>query len=212
MKNNLFKNSLNTILEKFGSNPGKMLIYTGVLGWFLSSAAQVVAIAVNDKISKEQKSYLIPQEIADGAVNVFSFFLITTTIKSLTSKLVSTGKIISPKVKKYLEKKGLNTKNIICDVDFNISNLKTNLKDFEKIKADYDNFKSGIDVIATTAGSILSCNIVTPILRNQFAANRQKAALAEFKKEKELQTPRGLSIEQYRNLAAIKYGKAALKI
>ena len=48
----LFENFKNTVLTKFGPNPAQMLIYTGVLGWFLSSLAQVIAIAVNDKIPK----------------------------------------------------------------------------------------------------------------------------------------------------------------
>ena len=60
-------------------------------------------------------------------------------------------------------------------VDFNISKLLTG--DLEAIKPDYNKFKGGLDVIATTAGSILSCNIVTPIIRNNIAANRQRQAL-----------------------------------
>ena len=56
----MFKAFKNHVYNVYGPNPAKMLIYTGVLGWFLSSAAQVVAIAVNDKIPKEQKAFLIP--------------------------------------------------------------------------------------------------------------------------------------------------------
>lgn len=207
MKNNLLQRTVNTVFEKFSSNPSKMLIYTGVLGWFLSSAAQVVAIAVNNNISKEQKSYLIPQEIADGAVNVFSFFLITQSIKAVTSKLVSTGKIISPKVKNYLVEKGFNTKDRIGKVGFDIAEIRNTCQDFEKILPDYNKFKSGTEVIATTLGSILSCNIVTPILRNQIAASRQKTALSEQKTNlNDYKRPQGLSIDQFRNQAYSKYG------
>ena len=188
MKSNLLQHTVNTVFEKFSSNPSKMLIYTGVLGWFLSSAAQVVAIAVNNNISKEQKSYLIPQEIADGAVNVFSFFLITQSIKSITSKLVSTGKIISPKVKKYLVDKGFNTKDKIGKIDFDIAEIRNTCQDFEEILPDYNKFKSGVEVIATTVGSIMSCNIVTPILRNEFASREQKSAnqILNTKKEEDM--------------------------
>jgi hypothetical protein len=44
-------------------------------------------------------------------------------------------------------------------------------------------FKSGIDVGFTTLGSILSCNIITPILRNKIAANRQQDAIAKMNKK-----------------------------
>lgn len=211
MNLNRVQSLVNNIFEKFSSDPGKMLIYTGVFGWFLSSAAQVVAIAVNKNIPKEQKSYLIPQEIADGAVNVFSFFLITQSIKSLTSKLVSTGKIISPKVKNFLLDKGVDLKNSVGKPDFNISKLLTG--DLEAIKPDYNKFKGGLDVIATTAGSILSCNIVTPIIRNNIAANRQRQALDTNKNQLDnYQRPKGLTMEQFINNAAIKYGSGNLKI
>lgn len=208
MKGNIFANFKNTICEKFGPNPAKMLIYTGVLGWFLSSAAQVMAIVFNDKIPKEQKSYLIPQEIADGAVNVISFFAITTSIKAFASKLVSTGKIASPKVRAFLQKNDLNRKDVIGDVKFDISKLQN----FDKIKPEYTKFKNGIDVLATTGASVLSCNIVTPILRNKIAADRQQASLAKMSREKDLKAPRGLSIEQYQNIASYKFGSTGLRV
>ena len=90
---NSFDKLKDSMYKNFGANPAKMLIWTGVIGWFLSAAAQVFAIAVNDEIPKEQKAFLIPQEIADGAVNVLSFFVITNSVKALASKLVSSGKI-----------------------------------------------------------------------------------------------------------------------
>ena len=34
----------------------------------------------------------------------------------------------------------------------------------ESIAKDYKSFEDGVDVIATTIGSVLSCNIVTPLL------------------------------------------------
>lgn len=43
------------IASKYSDDIGKMLVHTGVIGWILSSAAQVTAIVINDKLSKEQK-------------------------------------------------------------------------------------------------------------------------------------------------------------
>ena len=85
----LFENAKDLIAKKYAANPAKMLIQTGVAGWILSCAAQVCAIIFNDKLSTKQKMYLVPQEIADGAVNIASFYLITQSFKSIASKLVN---------------------------------------------------------------------------------------------------------------------------
>ena len=57
MPNSMFKNILNKIATAYGKNPGKMLVHTGVIGWVLSSAAQVCAIVLNDKIPKSRKCF-----------------------------------------------------------------------------------------------------------------------------------------------------------
>ncbi|MBQ8168527.1 hypothetical protein IJZ97_03830 [bacterium] len=205
----LFDNFKNTVLTKFGPNPANMLIWTGVLGWFLSSTAQVVAIAVNEKIPKEQKMFLIPQEIGDGAINVLSFLLVTSSIKSLTSKLVSTGKLATPEIRAFLKKTGLHSGNGLGNVKFDISKMAN----FDQIKDEYRSFKNGVDVIGMTAGSILSCNIITPILRNKFATNRKQKMLANDKiKQESIKAPRGISMDAYMKQASLKYSSSSLKI
>lgn len=162
LKSNLYRN--------YGENPGKMLVHTGTAGWILSSAAQVMAIITNDKIAPEQKTFLIPQEIGDGLINILSFYILTSSVKNLCSKAVLNGKIANKTIKDYLDKHNLTDK--IGKVDFNIKKTQN----FGEIKDDYNSFKNGIDVLASTAGSVLSCNIVTPILRNEYAAAQQKTA------------------------------------
>ena len=60
---NFFMDIKNSLMRSFGEDPGKMLLHTGTLGWILSSLAQVMAVVLNDKIPKKQKTFLIPQEI-----------------------------------------------------------------------------------------------------------------------------------------------------
>ncbi|MBO5446762.1 hypothetical protein J6A34_04580 [bacterium] len=168
---NFLKPFVNWVAKNYGDNIGKMLIHTGVIGWILSSAAQVVAIMINDKIPKKQKMYMIPQEIADAGVNIISFYLITQTFKGLGSKLVDTGRWLSGPVRKFL-------------LDNNIQNVGK--KGFDvltqghltpEMMTKFKDFRSGMDVIFTTIGTVLSCNIVTPIVRNEIAANRQKKSI-----------------------------------
>lgn len=174
-KASLFVRAKDAIAMKYGDNPGKMLIHTGVIGWVLSSAAQVLAIVINDKIPKEQKMFLVPQEMADAAVNIASFYLITQSFKSVASKLVKTGKWLPGTVRDALEKSDVAGK--VGKKGFDV------LKDgklTKELEEKYKKFDAGIDVIATTVGSILSCNIVTPVIRNEIAANKQKSGIAKM--------------------------------
>lgn len=208
---NLFSQFKSVMYKNYGENPGKMLVHTGVLGWILSAMAQVSAVVFNDKISKEQKSFLIPQEMADAAINIISFYVITSSFKNLASKLVSTGKLSTVKIKNYIKSNVANPSEYIGKLSSNIE------KDFPEIKGDYKAFKNGVDVVASTVGSIISCNIVTPILRNEYAAKRQKEAIAKMRsdnpvKTNDLKQVRPLNMDSYIQLAAGKHPSGSLKI
>ena len=174
------------IAKNYSVSPGKMLIHTGVVGWILSSAAQVFAIGINDKISGKQKAFLIPQEIADAAVNIISFYAITQSCKSLASTLVKTGKLIPGVVAKELKAKNLLNKR--GSLDFNVfKDADLSEEAMKKLKS----FSAGVDFSAATLGAIVSCNIVTPIVRNHIAANRQQAAIAKMEQvEKSVKSER----------------------
>lgn len=208
---NLFSDFKTVMYKNYGENPGKMLVHTGVLGWILSSLAQVSAVVFNDKISPEQKSFLIPQEIADAAINILSFYVITSSFKSAASKLVSTGKLTTKPIRDFLTKQGVNSNEHIGKLNFNIEKMAN----FSDIKDNYKPFKNGVDVVASTVGSIISCNIVTPILRNQYASKKQKQTLAKMNKLDngvELKSPRGISMDAYLKMSANKYSSCSLKI
>ena len=204
---NAFSSFKTTLYKNYGENPGKTLVHTGVLGWILSSLAQVSAVVFNDKISPEQKSFLIPQEIADAAVNIISFYAITSSFKNLASKLVSTGKHTTKPIRKFLSDNGL--KDSIGKIDFNIEKLPQ----YDFIKSEYKPFKNGVDVVASTVGSIISCNIVTPIFRNRYASKKQKQTIAKMQSHQpKMEAPRGISIADYQKLSAMKYSSSGLKV
>ena len=207
---NIFSTFKTSLYKNYGENPGKMLVHTGVLGWELSSLAQVSAIVFNDKISAEQKSFLIPQEVADAVVNILSFYAITSSFKTVASKLVSTGLLTTKPIKDFLQKNGIKGKKYIGNLKFNI---ERDLPNFEDIKSEYKPFKNGVDFVASTIGSIVSCNIVTPILRNKYASKKQKQAIARMNNiQPRMAAPRGISIEDYQKLSAMKYSYGNLKV
>lgn len=201
---NLFSDFKTVMYRNYGENPGKMLVHTGVLGWILSSLAQISAVVFNDKISPEQKSFLIPQEAADAAINILSFYVITSSFKSFASKLVSTGKLTTKPIKEGLLKIGIRPSDI--------GSYKLNIDNIPHVKKDYKPFKNGVDVIASTIGSIISCNIVTPVLRNKYASKKQKQAIAVMNQNKNIKAPRGISLADYQKMAAMKYSGSSLKI
>lgn len=174
---NVLDNVLNWVAEHFRKDASKMLIWTGVAGWTLSSLAQVGAVLCNNKISSEKKSFLVPQELADAAVNIGSFFLITQAAKKTVSKLFSTGKFAPQKVRAYLDKnKDLYAKKI-GKLDFDLDEVLKKNQDFPK--DEYYACKNFGTTLATVGAGIVSSNIVTPIIRNNMASKMQKNYIAQ---------------------------------
>ena len=182
----IWNNFKNFIFNAYAKNPGKMLLHTGAVGWILSSAAQITALAFNKKLSPEQKMFLIPQELGDAAVNILSFYTLTSGIKFIGKKLTQSCKICSKellnalKTKGYVLEKGgkrLQGKIYAGDWDFNIEKLPEYKSVFEPL---YKPFNNGSEVIMGLAGSIISSNLITPVLRNYYASNRQKKMIDQY--------------------------------
>lgn len=167
------------LYNKYGNNPGKMLRHTGVVGWAMSSIAQITAIILNDKIPKEQKMFMIPQELADAVVNIASFYFVTSTLTSVAKQAVRCGKILPKNIKDYFTNaiKPSNVKKITRLGKYNF-NVEKHLPKY--LKDSYNSFKNGADVIATLFASILSCNILTPILRNIYASKKQQKNISRL--------------------------------
>lgn len=201
-----FNNLKESLFKTYSTDAGKMLLHTATIGWILSAIAQIGGIANNDKISKDQKKFLIPQEVADAAINIFSFYTVTAFIQNFSKKMVYSGRIITPAIKKFCERELItidkNT-NIGKTVSEEIKRLKafqTALKEenvavppevttkisakldrYESFEKEYTPFEGGVKVAGNVLGAIISSNIITPILRNPIAAARQKEAIAQEK-------------------------------
>ena len=175
-----------TIYEKYGRESGKMLVHAGLITWITSAVSQVVAVALNDKISPDQKKFLIPQEVADGALNVLAFYCITNTGKNIAGKLVSTGKWSTKAIRDFVEKNPL-AKNIkMGDMS---TNLGKTFRDNEEFHECYDKFKGGMDMFSAVVGAVASSNIITPIIRNRIGAEKQKDSIAKDKMQKRTTLP-----------------------
>ena len=169
---NLYQKILKSVYNNFKEDTSKMLIATSGIGWFLSSLAQCVAIYRNKEISPESKSFLFPQEVADGCINLFSFLVISLLFKKGMQKLCTTGKFAPKSVREFLEKNKDIYKDKVGKLDFNLDDVMKNNPD--KFPADtYKSYKNLVTTLGTVGASILSCNVATPIIRNSTASKIQ---------------------------------------
>ena len=95
----------NSLFNAIKDDLSKMLIYTGAATWIASGLAQSCAIIKTPKFTKEQKSFLLPQELADTAVNICMFLLITCTTRGIVKKSFSTGKFTIKSVRDIINQK-----------------------------------------------------------------------------------------------------------
>ncbi len=130
----LFSSLKNTV---WGSEVSEaaMLMWAGAAGWVLSSLAQIVAIEGNPKLTRKEKSFLIPQEIFDGVVNITLFLSLTQAFKSGMKRLIQNEAILLKNPKKYTDP---------------------------------------MVTVASLVGSVIACNIITPLVRNYIGAKIQK--------------------------------------
>lgn len=189
----------NEMFKRYGQNSGNLILHAGAAGWVLSSLAQIAAVYFNDEIPQAQKKFLIPQEMAEAVVNVGSFYLVTKSFKDVGQKLVKTGRWSNGAIRDFV--KGKNIK--MGDLE---TNLEGTFKGNESFYNAFSPFKNGVDMITTTIGSVISCNIITPILRNKFGANRQKNSMQEMQAINKPVLPmfNKLSIEDYKKQASLR--------
>ena len=177
-----FQTCLEWVYKKFSENPAGMLITTSVIGWLLSMAAQVIAIAVNPKIKDEQKVFLIPQEFNDALVNIGAFLLITQFTKRITSHLFSTGKFAPKSVREYLNTNAKQYKGKIGNLDLDLDKVLEHAN--PEIKRAYTSYKEFGTTAATVGAGIFAANIVTPLIRNKLASRVQKSYINITKADK----------------------------
>lgn len=182
---------------KFSKGLGSMLIATSAAGWALASTAQIFGILKNDKYSKEEKGFLVRQEIADASLNILTFCAITTGFKNLSRKLIDSGKIVTPKIENFCKKQDIDlsqpktslskivnekidtvVKNIQTAKETGMGDLKTLRHERNSLRAFKNRtlmpFESGAEVVGTLGGGILASNVITPICRNKIAAASYK--------------------------------------
>lgn len=101
---NMFGKLIANAFERYSGDVGDALIHLGAVGWFFSAAAQITMIARNKDIDKKEKKFLIPQEIADGAINVGLYYTVCAGIKKIGEKLLENCVFITEETNSVIDK------------------------------------------------------------------------------------------------------------
>ena len=173
---NPFKNVLNWLSKNFSNDTSRVIITASIVGWIISAVAQATAVAFNPKLDKEQKSFLLPQEFADVAVNIAAFFLVTQSAKKYMTKMFKTGKFAPKTVREHLNKNKSLYGDKVGKLDLNLDEALM----FDKFFPDkeYKTCKNLMTTLATVTGGIISTNLITPVISNNMAAKMQKKYIA----------------------------------
>ena len=138
---NFFDKIINGLWRKYENDAGKSLIHLGAIGWFFSGLAQIVMIGRNKNIDKKEKKFLIPQEIADCAINVGLYYTICQTIKKTGDKLLEKAYMLPKETFDALsEFKKPSHRNILEMINDETQNFKINEPDGKRLKANVSTF------------------------------------------------------------------------
>lgn len=187
----------------YSKDGGKLLVHLGAAGWAFGAIAQIAMLLGDKSIDKDQKRFLLPQEAADAAVNVGMYYSICELIKRFGDNLVEKGKFLTDDVAKAILKMkpakmtGLKLQDwkklfTSAELEGKLTNLLTNASNLDIVKnasapektriinaakvalEELESHKNNVGIVAAITGSILACNIITPIVRNAIAAKIQK--------------------------------------
>lgn len=154
-----------------------------------------------ERICQDFNSYI--QNIdTDRVINNFGKFFSKCNLgKSLDHELTNLEKL----------KEVLGKRRIQVNPD-EVTKLNNDISRLKEHKNIYNAFEGGIGVIGTIVGSIISCNILTPLFRNPLAARRQKLAIAMDKHAQKPAAPDAptlpilprVSLNDYKNQVTLK--------
>ena len=187
------------IFKKLSGDMSGIFIWTTIVGYLSASSAQLYGISQNKKLSKDKKKFQTFQELSDCAINIMAYFTLTKGMTKFSRNLASSGKIlsnaianqakvcgidlskkvnigkeISKKITELTHTKDVLTKRNIAVTSDAMNKISTDIENLNKLNDKYTPFVNGMGMIGTITGGLISSDIITPVLRNKYAAIKQK--------------------------------------
>ena len=142
-------------------------ITSGCFGLF--SVGQAVAISKSNKIPREQKDFLVPQSLAEGALRVGITFSLAQATKRAGELMLEKAKIMPKEIPQKLKNADALQKVVNPKVTTRVKSemLDVAPETINKITK----FHKGLSLLSgTLLGTVLGLNVVTPFVRNKFAS------------------------------------------
>lgn len=92
---NLWSKFIIGMYKKSSKDMGNALIVLNAVGWVFSAAAQIGMIVFSKHIDKKEKKFLVPQEVADGVINIGLNVTICKAVKWLGDTLLEKGVFVT---------------------------------------------------------------------------------------------------------------------
>ena len=136
-----------------------ILIWTTALGWASSSFFHCFGILHNDNYSKDQKKFMLKQEISDAVTNIGLYLGFTVPFRNFAETCVNTGKIRTTGVKD-----AMGGRDTVRSVERLLEQRNPELLE------DFIKFRGSVKTLTALGVGLIASNIVTPWARNNIAA------------------------------------------
>jgi len=151
-------------------NQSKFINATAAASFSLLCLGEAAAIKLNKKIPEDQKKFMIPQALSEGALNVGIMLSVSTLFRQIGSRLVTNAKVLPKDLPKDIKNPEI-LKKIIKTFDYNdlkhLSNKGLTQDVFKRVKS----FHNGMTTLTGPfAGLLIAQNVMIPIVINKFAA------------------------------------------
>ena len=188
-----------SIFNKLSGDMSGIFIWTTIVGYLSGASGQLYGISQNNKLSKDKKKFQTFQELSDCTINILSYFTLTKGLTKFSRSLASSGKVLSKVIAKQAEVCGIDlskkinigkeiskkitelthtkdvlTKRNIAVTSDAMNKISTDIENLNKLNDKYTPFANGMGMIGTITGGLISSDFIAPILRNKYAAMKQK--------------------------------------
>lgn len=142
--------------------PEKFVDYTCAIFSGFAYTTEGLSFALNKKLPKEERRFLFFQELAEGAVGISLFLLLSSKFKKIGEKLVDKALILPDTLPNKFRTPEM---------------VKRILTQDDKYTRILNEFKKNMGLAASLTGIIVVFNIITPIIRNKIASYFQQKKL-----------------------------------
>ncbi len=184
----------NKIFNNYAKDSGKLLVHVGTGVTVIGASAQIGMLLSDRKMEKHTKKFLVNQEAITSGACIAMYYSICESVRIGVNKALEGGKVLTETVAKSIAGLNKENKNIKAEdwkniftkkemkkgLSYNLEHieetdfyknskdvLKKQIKEAAKKSSDiFQNYKSGVSILAVLAASVFAGNIAGPVIGN----------------------------------------------